>query len=107
MTMKVDITNAFNNICWDKMCAVEEYIPELLPFVHSVYCSSSFLSWEDEVLFSSEGIQQGDPMGPLLFGLTIHTFSAKMRSEFAVLYLDDGTLGRNMEDVIYESNPLA
>ena len=68
--MKVDYTNAFNSICWDKMsCAVEEYIPELLPFVHSVYCSSSFLSWGNEVLLSSEGVQQGDPMGPSYSGL--------------------------------------
>ena len=63
------------------MCAVEEYIPEFFPFVHSVYCLSSFLSWGNEVLLSSEGIQQGNPMGTLLFGLTIHKLSAKMRSE--------------------------
>ena len=43
--MKVDFTNAFNSIHWDKMCAVEEYIPELHPFVHSVYRSSCFLLW--------------------------------------------------------------
>ena len=97
---KMDFTNAFNSIRWDKMlCAVKEYIPEFLPFVHSVHCSSSFLSWENEVLLSSEGILQGDPMGPLLFGLTIHKLSAKMRSEFAVFYLDDGTLGGNKEDI--------
>ena len=39
-------------------------------------------------------------MGPLLFGLTVHKLSAKMRSEFAIFYLDDGTLGRNKKDVI-------
>ena len=83
--MKVDFTNAFSSICRDKMlCAVEEYIPELLPFVHSVYGSSSYLSLGNEVLLSSEGVQQGDPMGYLLFVLTIHKLSAKMRSEFVV-----------------------
>ena len=72
--MKVNFTNAFNIIHWDMMlCTVEEYIPEFLPFVHSVYCPSFFLSCEDEVLFSSEGVQQIDPMGPLLFGLTIQS----------------------------------
>ena len=52
--MKVDFTNAFNSIPRDKMlCAVEKHIPELLPLVHSVYCSSSFLPWGNEVLLSS------------------------------------------------------
>ena len=87
----------------DKMfCAVEDYIPEILPFVHSVYCSSSFLSWGNEVLLSFESIQQGNPMGPLLFELTIYKLSAKMRSEFEVFYVDDGILGRNQENVIHD-----
>ena len=83
------------------LCAVEEYIPELLPLVHSVYCSSSFLSWGNEVLLSSEGIQQSDSVGPLLFRLTIHKLSAKMSSEFIVFYLNDGTLGGNKENVVH------
>ena len=53
-------------------------------------------------MLSSKGIQQIDPMGPLLFGLTIHKLSGKMRSEFAVFYLDDGTLEGNKEDVIHD-----
>ena len=44
----------------------------------------------------------GDPMGSLLFGLTIHQLSAKMRPEFAVFYLDDGTPGGNKEDAIHD-----
>ena len=101
--MKVDFTNVFNSIPWDKMLsAVEEYVPELLPFIHSMYCSSSFLSWGNEVLLSSEGVEQVDPMGPLLFRLTIHNLSAKMTSEFAMFYLDDGSLGGNKEDVIHD-----
>ena len=41
-------------------------------------------------------------LGPLLFGLTIHKLSGKMRSEFAVFYLDDGSLGGNKEDVVHD-----
>ena len=60
--VKVDFTNAFYSIRWDKMlCAVEKYGP------------------------------------------TIHKLSTKMRSEFAVFYLDDGTLGGNKEDVIHDT----
>ena len=99
--MKIDFKNAFNSIRRDKMMlAVEEFIPELLPFIHSAYHSPSFLIWGDEVVNSSEGVQQGDPLGPLLFCLTIHKLCAKLKSEFAVFYLDDGTLGGTREDVI-------
>ena len=44
--MKVDFKNAFNSIRRDKMLlAVEEFIPELLPFVHSAYSKPSSLMW--------------------------------------------------------------
>ena len=37
VVMKVDFRNAFNSFRHDKMLlAMEEFIPELLPFVHSV-----------------------------------------------------------------------
>ena len=53
--MKVDFKNAFNSVCRDKMMlAVKEFIPELFPFVHSVYCDSSSLMWGDEVVEPAE-----------------------------------------------------
>ena len=101
--VKVDFKNAFNSIRRDKMLlAVEELIPEILPFVHSVYCSPSFLMWGEEVIYSSEGVQQGDPLGPLLFCLTIHKLCKKLTSEFNVFYLDDGTVGGYCDDVVQD-----
>ena len=47
---------------------------------------------------SAEGVQQGDPLGPLLFCLTIHQLCSRMKSE---LSLDDGTLGGKVEDVLH------
>ena len=92
--MKIDFKNAFNNICRDKMfLAVEEFIPELFPFVHSAYCEPSSLMWGNDAVQSSEGVQQGDPLSPLLFCLSIHKMCVKLKSELAVFYLDDGTLG--------------
>ena len=44
------------------------------------------------MLFSSEGVQQGDPMEPLLLGLLIHKLRSKMRSKFAVFYYHDGKI---------------
>ena len=92
--LKVDFSNAFNTIRRDKILeATEAHIPALLPFVHSVYSSPSTLLWEGELLLSSEGIQQGDPLGPMLFCIAIHSLVSNLESEFKVFFLDDGTLG--------------
>ena len=46
--VKVDFRNAFNSIRRDKILgAVEDHIPELLPYVQSAYASSSVLMWND------------------------------------------------------------
>ena len=49
---------------------------------------------------SSEGVQQGDPLDPLLFCLTIHEVTQGLKSEFCVLYLDDLSLGGNVETLM-------
>ena len=98
--VKVDFRNAFNTIRRDKMIrAVREHIPDLLPFVHSAYSSPSILLWNDVQVLSAEGIQQGDPIGPMLFSLTIHDLVSSLSSEFNVFYLDDGTIGGNLNDL--------
>ena len=56
------------------------------------------------MVLSSEGVQQGDPLGPLLFCLSIHKMCVKLKSELAVFYLDDGTLGGNWKNVISDLN---
>ena len=50
-------------------------------------------------LLSAEGVQQGDPLGPFLFCLAIQPLVLKLRSEFKVFYLDDGTIGGKAEDI--------
>ena len=55
----------------------------------------------DTVIQSAEGIQQGDPLGPLLFCLTTMEIMEQLRSELIIfyIYLDDGTLGGSVEDI--------
>ena len=99
--IKLDFQNAFNSLRRDKMLeAVREAVPELYPFVHSAYEKPSSLFYGDLSLHSAEGIQQGDPLGPLLFCLTIHPICLRLRSEFKVFYLDDGTLGGTTSEVL-------
>jgi len=42
---------------------------------------------------SEEGPQQGDPLGPMLFCLTIHPLLMSLKSELRIGFLDDVTLG--------------
>ena len=101
MLLKLDFKNAFNCLRCDKMLmTVRESIPELFRFVHSAYAQPSSLFCRDQVVESSEGVQQGDPLGPLLFCLTIHPMVMKLQSELRVFFLDDGTIGSNLEDVL-------
>ena len=75
---------------------------ELFTFVHSAYEQPSLLFCGDHIVESAEGVQQGDPLGPLLFCLAIQPLVLKLQSEFSVFYLDDGTIGGCVEDVIHD-----
>ena len=80
--------------------AVRDSCPELYHFVGSAYCTPSSVFCGDHILQSEEGVQQGDPLVPLLFCLTIHPLVSQLRSEFKVFYLDDGTLRGSVESVL-------
>jgi hypothetical protein len=73
--------------------SVKEFAPEIFPFVPSCYSNSSFLRFGSTLINSSEGIQQGDPLGPLLFCLAIHPITAQLKSGMKFFYLEDGTIG--------------
>lgn len=45
---------------------------------------------------------KGDPLGPLLFCLTIHSMCSQLVSELNLFYLDDGTLGGSVEDLRHD-----
>ena len=69
--LKIDFKNAFNSIRQDVvMESVREYFPEIFPFV----------GFWDFVIQSSEGVQQGDPIGSLCFCLAIHKLMGLLKS---------------------------
>ena len=68
---------------------LEEVVPGLFLFVHSTYEKPTSLFFGNNILQLSEGVQQGDPLGPLLFCLAVHSMGLSLKSEFRVLYLDD------------------
>ena len=90
VVMILDFKNAFNSVRRDKMLtAVRNLVPMLFTFIHSVYSFPSLLFWVDKIIQSSEGVQQGDPLGSLLFCLCIG-------------YIDDLTVGGTLEDVQHD-----
>ena len=66
-------------------------------FVHQCYSQSSSLRFGHEVLNSSEGVQQGDPIGPLLFALALQPVIVQLGNiqglDLAFSFLDDLVLG--------------
>ena len=73
--------------------AVEQQIPGLLWYFDSAYGQNTHLQYGDFTIESAEGIQQGDPLDPLLFCLTIHPLLSDIHSNFVSGYLDDIALG--------------
>ena len=100
VVLKLNFRNIFNTIHRDWMLnAVSEHAPTLHPFVHSAYSSPSSLFWTDRAIQSAEGVQQGDPLEPLLFCLSIQHIVTQLDSELALFYLDGGTLGGNVDNL--------
>lgn len=98
--VKLDFTNAFNSIRRDAMLrAVSNSLPQIYKFCCSSYSSPSTLQFGDRSVVSAEGVQQGDPLGPLLFCLTIHPLLTSLSSNLRIGYLDDVTLGGDIDTV--------
>ena len=77
--LKLDFKNAFNSLRRDKMLqSVIKFAPAFFCFVQSAYEKPSCLFCGDHILQSAEGEQQGDPMGSLLFCISIHDLVSKL-----------------------------
>ncbi|GKD74403.1 putative reverse transcriptase domain-containing protein [Tanacetum coccineum] len=93
----VDFKNAFNLV--DKEVMLQEVrirCPAISRWVEFCYSSPARLYYGEHTLRSYQGVQQGDPLGPLLFALVLHPLVCKIRDSFNLSfqawYLDDGTI---------------
>ena len=61
--------------------AVQDLCSDICPLVYSSYSAPSSLQWGESTILSQEGVQQGDPLGPLLFCLDLNQFFLLTRYE--------------------------
>nr|GEY70538.1 hypothetical protein [Tanacetum cinerariifolium] len=83
----VDFKNAFNLV--DQKVMLEEVCrrcPAISHWVNLCYSSPARLYYREYTLWSCQGMQRGDPLGPLLFSLVLHPLIWKMLE----LIMEDG-----------------
>ena len=99
--LKLDFKNAFNTIRREKMLEkVKEVIPDYLPYVSGTYLSPTTLFCGDETISSNNGVQQGDPLGQMLFCLVVDELAKSLESPLNLWHLDDATLGGSPDSVL-------
>ena len=73
LTLELDFSNAFNQISREAMLAkFHQHLPGLSAWMESCYTCQPILHLGEETILSCCGVQQGDPLGPLGFALTLH-----------------------------------
>jgi hypothetical protein len=94
--LTLDVKNAFNAVHRDKvLSALADYgLTDLYGISHFLYDVPSDLIWDvSDGLVSSQGVRQGDPLGPILFSLAIQpALDALKKTHGKVViraYLDD------------------
>ena len=99
------LDSAFNSITRESMFVeVREHIPGLAAWLESFYSSQPLLHLGSDTILSCCGVQQGDPLGPLGFAITLQPIVERIKAEVPGLilnswYLDDGTLMGSAEDL--------
>ena len=104
-TLQVDLENGFNQSGREEMFKeVCQYLPDLGPWVESCYRQSSILNFGDGSVISTTGVHQGDPLGTLLFSLTLQPVLKKVQEvpglEQNSWYLDDDMLVGTKEALV-------
>ena len=93
--LKLDISNAYNSI--DRgacLRGVQKHCPDILRWAHWCLNGTSSVFWDKAKIDCTTGVQQGDPLAPLLFSVGLHGVIDEAVETFPELrqlfFLDDG-----------------
>ena len=95
--LKLDMHNAFNECHRSAFLhRLRRDLPEIVAWVQWCYSSAAELHFGVHRILSTAGVQQGDPLGPLLFSLTLlellDAIGPVEGLSLQLWYLDDGTV---------------
>lgn len=101
--IKIDVQNAFNSVDRGALLSeVKKELPDIYNYLWQCYGAPTKLLFGDNIILSSMGCQQGDPLGPAIFSLAVHPIISNLKSSFNLWYLDDGSLGGDAETVLQD-----
>ena len=105
--VKIDFENAFNTV--SRQAFLEQCrhnLPGLAPWAEWCYDSPSHLFFGSHRIASESGVQQGDPLGPLLFALALQPILKGLHAQVSegglhlvFSYLDDCCLAGDYRSV--------
>lgn len=101
--VKPDVKNAFNSLDGNKILEVaREHLSAYHKFISQCYSNPNNLMSGPHTILSQRGVQQGDPMGPLLHCLSTIYYHKNLRSELVTSFLDDDALGGKPDAVTHD-----
>jgi len=108
LSTKLDFANAFNSVYRSSVLnAMSDQVPEIYKFCQLAYGSPSKLKYGHHTVFSSKGVQQGHPLGPLLICIAIHPLLSSLISGLIFGFLDDITVGGDAQTVGWDVDDLS
>ena len=102
--LKVDIANAYNTISRDAcLSGVAKFCPDLMRWARWCLNGSSKVFFGADVIDCETGVQQGDPLAPMLFSVGIHAVIEELLTVpelNEIWFLDDGVCRGKYEVVL-------